>query len=132
MIKRRHFFKIISGALGAGVVFLQSGIAAAKKMAIGLDKVPTLRKIGGTVKLKLSGKEILFVRESDKQVRAVDAKCSHQSCPVKFNSDKGQIECACHGSKFKLDGSLIKGPASKPLKVYSTTLSGDKIIVDVD
>lgn len=38
------------------------------------------------------------------------------------------ISCACHGSTFSIaDGSVQKGPATKPLEAKEITVSGDSI-----
>ncbi len=39
--------------------------------------------------------------------------CPHLGCQVNVNSDG--FACPCHGSRFKEDGSLRNGPASRPL-----------------
>ncbi|WP_436758167.1 Rieske (2Fe-2S) protein [Streptosporangium sp. V21-05] len=47
--------------------------------------------------------------------RAFSAKCTHQGCPVSTIRG-GTIDCACHGSKFRIaDGSVARGPAKRPL-----------------
>ena len=44
----------------------------------------------------------------------LDLACPHQGCQVKKDGDK--YVCPCHNSQFKLDGSLIQGPATTGLK----------------
>jgi cytochrome b6-f complex iron-sulfur subunit len=45
---------------------------------------------------------------------ALSLVCPHLGCEVKIQD--GGFECPCHGSRFTLDGSLLKGPADLPLK----------------
>ncbi|MGQ4617134.1 Rieske 2Fe-2S domain-containing protein [Nocardia sp. R7R-8] len=53
--------------------------------------------------------------------------CTHAGCKVATVSG-GTINCACHGSKFALDGSVAHGPASKPLAPKSIRVTGDSVV----
>jgi len=59
--------------------------------------------------------------------RAFSKKCTHQGCPV--SSIEGtEIACRCHGARFSIaDGSVVKGPATTPLRAASATLEGDQV-----
>ena len=37
-------------------------------------------------------------------------------CNLVFNSEDTTWECPCHGSKFDIDGNIIKGPSTKNIK----------------
>ena len=61
--------------------------------------------------------------------KAFSAVCTHQGCVVAKIEGK-DIECTCHGSKFSIeDGSVVKGPATKPLPALKVTVSGDDLKV---
>jgi Rieske Fe-S protein len=34
---------------------------------------------------------------------------------VKFNGAERSWDCPCHGSRFDIDGSVLEGPATRPL-----------------
>ena len=55
--------------------------------------------------------------------------CTHQGCVVA--EIKGEdIDCTCHGSKFSItDGSVVQGPATKPLETLKVTVKGGEITV---
>ncbi len=59
---------------------------------------------------------------------AFSTVCTHQGCNVNTISG-GTINCPCHGSKFTLDGSVAKGPASSPLEERNVQVQGDSIIL---
>lgn len=46
-------------------------------------------------------------------VYAMSTICTHLGCVVKANAEG--FECPCHGSRFKPDGAVAKGPAPRPL-----------------
>jgi nitrite reductase/ring-hydroxylating ferredoxin subunit len=62
----------------------------------------------------------------------VDAKCPHAGGPV----DKGPVAgttvtCPWHGSQFDLrTGSVVRGPASKPLKSYRVRAESGGLAID--
>ncbi|HEX2290477.1 MAG TPA: Rieske (2Fe-2S) protein, partial [Pseudonocardiaceae bacterium] len=59
--------------------------------------------------------------------KAFSAVCTHQGCTVSKVAS-GTIDCSCHGSKFAIaDGSVVNGPASRPLEERQVTVSGDTI-----
>lgn len=50
--------------------------------------------------------------------KAMSSRCTHQDCQVNSTLTNGYILCSCHLSHFALDGSVLQGPASSPLKTY--------------
>lgn len=63
------------------------------------------------------GDETLAVwRDDAGELHAVCAACTHQGCEVTWNTADRTWDCPCHGSVFAADGSVIHGPAVKPLE----------------
>jgi Rieske Fe-S protein len=61
--------------------------------------------------------------------KAFSKICTHAGCPVSSIAD-AQIICNCHQSHYSIvDGSVISGPAPKPLPEKKATVSGAKIVV---
>ncbi|WP_327096891.1 Rieske (2Fe-2S) protein [Nocardia vinacea] len=58
----------------------------------------------------------------------LSSTCTHAGCKVATVSG-GTINCACHGSKFGLDGSVVNGPATQPLAPNSVHVEGDSIVL---
>jgi glycine/D-amino acid oxidase-like deaminating enzyme/nitrite reductase/ring-hydroxylating ferredoxin subunit len=68
---------------------------------------------GGVLK---QGKQKLAVwKDDDGQPHAVSATCTHKGCTVSWNNAERTWDCLCHGSMFNADGTVIHGPAVKPL-----------------
>jgi Rieske Fe-S protein len=85
-------------------------------------------KVGDTATGTANGKTVVIFRAEDRKVLAYDATCTHAGCPV---APAGQeFHCPCHGSAFKgSDGSVIAGPARRPLAPLTAALDGDWITV---
>jgi Rieske Fe-S protein len=46
---------------------------------------------------------------------AVDAICTHLGCTILLQPDT-TYQCRCHGSRFTAGGTVVNGPATKPLR----------------
>jgi cytochrome b6-f complex iron-sulfur subunit len=65
---------------------------------------------------------VLIGRVSDTGFVAVGQACTHQGTTVQFQLSNNRFHCPNHGSNFALDGGVINGPASSPLRQYNTSL----------
>jgi Rieske Fe-S protein len=82
---------------------------------------------GGTV---IAGKKVVVTQPVPGTYAAFSAICTHQGCTVNKVAN-GTIECPCHGSKFAVaDGSVVHGPASRPLARRQITVAGDAIVLE--
>jgi Rieske Fe-S protein len=73
--------------------------------------------------------KVVVTQPSQGAFKAFTAVCTHQGCTVGGVSN-GVIKCPCHGSEFRIaDGSVQKGPATKPLKEYPVRAEGGGIVV---
>jgi cytochrome b6-f complex iron-sulfur subunit len=74
------------------------------------------------------GRPVVLVRDGE-GVYAVSRVCTHLGCIVQ-PSPSG-FDCPCHGSRFTADGTVIKGPAPKPLAWLAvSSLGGGSFVVD--
>jgi 3-phenylpropionate/trans-cinnamate dioxygenase ferredoxin reductase subunit len=63
----------------------------------------------------VAGKKLAVYRDESGMVRALSPKCSHMGCTVDWNDADRTWDCPCHGSRYGLDGEVLRGPAAKPL-----------------
>lgn len=49
-------------------------------------------------------------------LHALSPRCTHLGCIVEFNKAETTWDCPCHGSRFGIDGSVLSGPALRPLE----------------
>lgn len=67
---------------------------------------------GGTV---FADQKVVVTQPTAGVFHAFSAVCTHQGCTVRAVVDK-VITCPCHASQFdSADGSVVQGPAQKPL-----------------
>jgi Rieske Fe-S protein len=73
--------------------------------------------------------DILLVKKSTEEYKAIYMKCSHQENAV--TATKTGLFCSSHGSRFDLDGNVLKEPALAPLKKYKTEVKENTISIDL-
>lgn len=134
--RRRFFLTIVLGGVGAVLAaaagwplfrFLsprQEG-AAAGKTTIPRDKVP----VGGAHFFQYQGHPAVVIQPSAGQFIALTAVCTHLGCIVKWQKDKEDFLCPCHGGRYSPEGKVLAGPPPKPLETYAVTVQGDSILV---
>jgi glycine/D-amino acid oxidase-like deaminating enzyme/nitrite reductase/ring-hydroxylating ferredoxin subunit len=69
---------------------------------------------GGIV--MVAGKRAAAYRDGDGALHALSTTCTHLGCEVRFNPAERSWDCPCHGSRFAVDGTVLEGPAVRPLK----------------
>jgi nitrite reductase/ring-hydroxylating ferredoxin subunit len=74
-----------------------------------------------------AGRSVALFRDAG-GIYAVSTVCTHLGCIVKTEADG--FHCPCHGSRFARDGSVVRGPAPKPLTCLAVRKDGDSYIVD--
>lgn len=57
------------------------------------------------------------VIDKEKKKHIVSLLCPHMKCSLFFNPIEECWECPCHGSKFDIDGNVLKGPSNFDIKV---------------
>lgn len=106
----------VRAALDTATTQVHVSARLAKGLGRGLrasaDDIPAGR--GGIV--RQGTRQVAVYRDESGAVRAVSAKCTHLGCTVAFNADETSWDCPCHGSRFRVDGSVLEGPATKPLE----------------
>nr|WP_319949530.1 FAD-dependent oxidoreductase [Streptomyces halobius] len=80
-----------------------------------VDSVADVPPGSGAV-VRLHGKRCAVYRDEQGHTAALSARCTNLGCLVQFNDAERVWECPCHGSRFATDGSVLHGPATRPLE----------------
>jgi nucleotide-binding universal stress UspA family protein/nitrite reductase/ring-hydroxylating ferredoxin subunit len=129
--------EILAGARDAGadlVVVGNKGLAGAKGFLLGsvpekvienADRdvllcrtiVQTATELGkgeGGI-IERQGEKLAAYMDQNGELQLRSAKCTHLGCTVGWNPAENTFDCPCHGSRFAPDGSVVNGPAARPL-----------------
>lgn len=130
---RRDFLGLAAlGTMAAALFFSLFGMLKLPKAAVSATPA---KKFNVTLPENLAegeafvppGRNVAVFRDGD-GVYAISTVCTHLGCIVKASA--GGFDCPCHGSGFKKDGTVVKGPAPKPLPWLKVSKSGSMIMVD--
>jgi isorenieratene synthase len=56
-----------------------------------------------------------YVSRTESGYRALDARCTHQGCPINPAPAGGGFHCPCHGGRYNAEGEPIAGPPKQRL-----------------
>jgi Rieske Fe-S protein len=74
------------------------------------------------------GEPRVLVRMGEREIVAFDQRCTHLSCPVVPDIERGRFHCPCHNGNFDLaSGRPLSGPPRRPLPRVELELRGDEI-----
>jgi Rieske Fe-S protein len=96
-------------------------------------RVP-LQAFGKSDLLLVSAKGLLYDigirRHGDGTYTALLLRCTHASNELLPGG--GGFSCPAHGSRFGLDGRVLRGPASRPLTHFPAKADGSSVIITID
>jgi len=137
---RRHFLKVIAtapmAAAAAGSLtrcddninpspsVTVGEVDQAGQLKIAPSQIAELQQVGGSALLASSnfGTPILAFHQADGSLGTVSGLCTHVGCPLGYVPSHSYIECPCHGSRFNLNGQVLRAPAVAPLFHYTTRI----------
>ncbi len=78
-----------------------------------INKTPSFYK---NITIKNSDDYIVYIDKESIKHR-VHNKCPHMKCNLIFNETDKTWDCPCHGSRFNINGKVIKGPSTKNISI---------------
>jgi len=147
---RRRFFQWITGA-AAGLIGLSLAVplvgyvispalkrriqswvdvAAFDELPVGkpkqVDYVATVQD--GYLETKTQ-KAVWVVKQADGQVTVFSPLCTHLGCGYRWDESEQKFRCPCHGSVFDMSGSVVAGPAPRPLDALPSKMENGRLLV---
>lgn len=152
-LNRRDFTKAIMTFAGSimGVVVGFPGIAYLLSPGIKEDKSDGWKSLGplanytaGTptpfsfTTSKINGWEktvknstVYVLRGDGENVKVFSDICTHLSCIASWRKELNHYVCPCHDAHYAIDGSVVSGPAPRPLDRYETKIESGNLLIHV-
>jgi glycine/D-amino acid oxidase-like deaminating enzyme/nitrite reductase/ring-hydroxylating ferredoxin subunit len=78
--------------------------------------------------LEIDGQRVAAFCDESGRLHMLSPVCTHLKCIVHWNSAERSWDCPCHGSRFRVDGSVIEGPALHALKPWEPRADTDRTV----
>lgn len=103
-------------------------------ISLELANVPSLEVVGGaaTIEDDRLPNSIIIVRPSGDQYVAASSHCTHRQKALVYDHESQVFRCSAIGkSEFGLDGAVLSGPASNPLRIYATDIGSGILVIRI-
>ncbi len=150
MTDRRSLVKALAVG-GVGLVLNQGVSRAAQANPVKITDLEMLDQEFSTKEFSFADKPCLLVRlpkptgTKSKRVLRTSPKdkagktqivyltaftriCTHLGCTPALPDETHQMTCPCHGSVYAFDGSVIQGPAERPLQAVKLEVKNGAVI----
>ncbi|HET6246195.1 MAG TPA: Rieske (2Fe-2S) protein [Tepidisphaeraceae bacterium] len=129
-IDRRKFLILATASCCAGCAGQNGGgdaASSAPAVTKVIDAGPREQYAADGVYDHFRHRGFFIVRENAKLI-ALSSDCTHRDCPVRALADR-TFSCRCHGSRFDEQGQVLRGPATRALPQFPTTINGDAHLI---
>lgn len=127
-VSRRDFLKTVAGGVGVLVslpVLNQSVFARPKDEFLPAGKLADFKL--NTVASVLEGQA--FIARDKEGLWAMSTVCPHEGEPVTIDTD-GTLICESHGSTFRSDGKVTRGPSKRNLNWVQVKIEDGTVFVN--
>jgi len=80
-------------------------------------------------RLELTQRPIFVLPPNVSPHQTLSPVCPHLGCQVEWEGDNKRFYCPCHGSVFAENGSVISGPAPRPLDYLDSKVEQGRLMV---
>jgi cytochrome b6-f complex iron-sulfur subunit len=134
-ISRKEFISLVGS--GVGAAFL---LPCLSSCGSGGDPAPATTPVDETLNLAdtatyadllsigwqhitIDNTLIIVAQTGQNAYAAVSATCTHEQERVIYRADNNRFFCPRHSSAFTTTGAVVNGPATQPLRQYTTTFN---------
>jgi quinol---cytochrome c reductase iron-sulfur subunit, bacillus type len=75
-------------------------------------------------------RSVWVVKLPGEGLRVYSPICTHLGCHYDWHGQSGHFVCPCHGSVFALDGTVLGGPAPRPLDILPMRVESGVLYVE--
>jgi len=79
-----------------------------------------------------SKQTVVYIDKEGDTYRALSATCSHLGCRVRWDDDKSQYRCPCHGGAYDRAGKVVGGPPPQPLRRVNVRVNTQTSEIEVE
>jgi cytochrome b6-f complex iron-sulfur subunit len=79
--------------------------------------------------VKVGSTDAIVMRDDAGALYALNLRCTHAGCNVRWREGERIFACPCHGGRFAADGGVLKGPPKVPLERLEVRIESGSVIV---
>lgn len=117
-------------ASAAGLLGLAFAISRRRRTP-GVPIAPLAKVPPGSAFRTRYGESPIIVLNVGGEIRAFDAVCTHEGCPLGWNPQQRLIRCPCHGGAYDTRGKVVDGPPPAPLHRLEAAVGDGMIFVSM-
>lgn len=106
------------------------GSVTGRTVSVQIDGGTVLQGSGSAAIVQTTLGTFLVARTSQDAFTAVTSTCTHEGCAI-TGYENTQFVCPCHGSRFTPAGTVVVGPATRPLQAYTTQFAAGVVTFTV-
>jgi len=131
--RRRALFRLGGGTaiagLGAAVLAALAPAVRRWRRPRGVPLTPLAKVPPGAAFRTRYGDSPIIVLNVEGEIRAFEAVCTHEGCPLGWNPGQRLIRCPCHGGAYDPSGKVVDGPPPRPLHRLEAQVADGTIYV---
>ena len=107
-----------------------NGSISGSTVTVTVDASSPLNSVGSAALVNTSRGALLVARTAQNTFTALSATCTHEVCTIS-GYQSGTYVCPCHLSEFSTSGTVVRGPATRPLTPYATNFVSPTLTITI-